>query len=168
MKPIGVMGISREEDTLLRALDELQRNGYSQLDTFAPIPSPRLLDRVGSRPSPVRVYTLLGGIAGFLSGLALTVLTSTHWPVLTGGKPIVSIPPFLVITFELTILVSGLSTAAGWLIHGVWKPAREPRFDPRFSTDRYGVFVECERARLEHAQQLLKAAGMEEVLVEGL
>ena len=38
---------------------------------------------------------------------------SHDWPLLVGGKPIGSIPPYVVIIFELTILLGALSTVAG-------------------------------------------------------
>ena len=66
--PAGVMAISRDQEAFLRALDELQRHGFSQVRTFSPLANSRLMARVESQPSPVRVYALLGGLAGFLAG----------------------------------------------------------------------------------------------------
>ncbi len=48
--------------------------------------------------------------------LAETCLTSLSWPLIVGGKPIVSLPPFLIIAFALTILFGALSTFLGFLL----------------------------------------------------
>jgi hypothetical protein len=78
------------------------------------------------------------------------------WPLVTGGKPIVSIPAFVVIAFELTILFGALSTVVGLFIS-----ARLPRFrplvvyDPEFSAGRFGVRVVPPPDRVEEAREIL-------------
>ncbi|MBI3895740.1 MAG: DUF3341 domain-containing protein [Acidobacteria bacterium] len=171
MKPMGVLGISKDEEFLIRALEQLQRQGYRNMTTFSPIPSERLSEWPDSRKSPIRAYTLVGGILGLISGLSLTILTSLQWPLLTGGKPIVSIPPFLIIAFELTILFGGLSTLLGLGIHARLFRAGletipEPGYDVRFAVDRFGIFVPCEGGQIEEVKRLLLGAGVEEVSIE--
>src|SRR5439155_17448381 len=102
MSSVAVLGISREEAALARALERLRERGYQQVKTFSPIPSERLAAPSAHRESAVRYYTLTGGILGFAMGLAFTIWTSLQAPSLLGGKPVVSLPPFLVIAFELT------------------------------------------------------------------
>ena len=165
MKPVtGVWGVSRQEEPLIRAIEQLRRKGYHDLKTFSPIPSEGLLQGgPEAGKSPVRVYTLVGGIIGFISGLFLTIWTSLDWPLLTGGKPIASIPPFLVIVFELTILLGGLCALAGLVIHArLFRATPEAGYDPRFSEDRFGLFVRCEQLQAEEVRKLLEAAGAEE------
>ena len=170
----GVVGLSSREEPLVQALEQLRQRGYRNVKTFSPVPSEKFkefhekfLEGPGSGKSPVRAYTLTGGILGFLSGLALTIWTSLDWPLLTGGKPIVSIPPYLIIAFELTILFGGLFTLAGLLIHArLPQTATEAGYHARFSVDRFGVFVPCADGQAEEIQQLFHAAGVEEVAVE--
>jgi hypothetical protein len=71
---------------------------------------------LGRKPGYVRFFTLIGALTGFLAGFGLTVYTVLHWPLITGGKPIVSIPPFLLIAYILTILFGSLATFAGFII----------------------------------------------------
>jgi molybdopterin-containing oxidoreductase family membrane subunit len=166
----SVKGISREEKALARALGQLRRNGYQNVKTFSPIPTGELL--ISPSPeSPIRIYTLTGGILGFVAGLFLTIWTSNQWRLITGGKPVVSIPPFLVVVFELTILFGGLFTLVGWVIHSgfgraVAKAAPEAGYDTRLSVDRFGILVPCEEGQTEEVKRLILAAGVEEVSVE--
>ena len=167
----GVLGISRHEEALVKALEQLRRKGYQNVSTFSPVPSDKLTEGPEVRNSPVRAYTLTGGILGFLSGLALTLWTVFAWPLITGGKPVVSLPPFLVICFELTILLGGLCTLTGLAIHARLRPSvpqagPESGYDARFSVDRFGVFVACERGQMEEVKLLFLAAGVEETSVE--
>jgi hypothetical protein len=77
----------------------------------------------------------------------------------------VSIPPFAVIAFELTILFAALSTALGFLIFG-GLPALRPSktlYEPRFSDDRWGVHVVSARERGDAVRARLVTAGAEEV-----
>jgi hypothetical protein len=71
---------------------------------------------LGDKPGYVRIFTLVGALTGFLGGLGFTIYTVLSWPILTGGKPIISIPPFLIIAYALTILFGSLATFFGFLI----------------------------------------------------
>src|SRR5690606_40479314 len=67
--------------------------------------------------SPVRLFTLVGGLTGAATGFALATWTSMDWPLVTGGKPIISLPAWVIIAFELTILFGALSTVIGLFIN---------------------------------------------------
>jgi hypothetical protein len=94
----------------------------------------------------------------------MTTWMSTDWPLITGGKPIVSLPPFVIIAFELTILFGALSTVLGLLI-----TARLPRmrvqvvYDPSFSSGRFGVYVAAPPGREADARRLLGDNGAVEI-----
>jgi molybdopterin-containing oxidoreductase family membrane subunit len=76
----------------------------------------------------------------------------------------VSIPPFIIIAFELTILLGGLASALAILILGqLPKLKPSPTYDPRFTLDRFGVAVACTPDKVDSVQSVLSAAGAEEV-----
>ncbi|HWP83712.1 MAG TPA: DUF3341 domain-containing protein, partial [Terriglobia bacterium] len=157
---------------LLRAIEQLRAKGYQNLSTFSPVPSERLLRQIEQPPSPIRFYTLAGGILGLAVGLGFPIWSSLQWEIMSGGKPVVSIPPFLVIAFELTVLLAGVLTAAGLVIHArLWWGELESGplrfYDPRFSEDRFGIVVPCMPQDAEAVEQSLRAAGFEEVFAEG-
>lgn len=160
----GLVGSFRHLDSLLEAIERLQQAGHRNLRTLSPVPHHAIDEALEKPPSPVRYFTLVGCLLGGATGLVLTIATSLHYPLITGGKPIVSIPPFLIIVFELTILFGGLLTLGGMLLN-----ARLPRvhtlpaYDPRFSEDRFGLWVRCEAKDFDAVGQLLRSAGAEEV-----
>jgi len=88
------------------------------------------------RPSRLRYFALIGGLGGFGGGFAFAALTALDWPIITGGKPIVSVPPFLLIGYLMTILFGSLISFAGFLLLARLPDARilddTEEFDHRF------------------------------------
>ena len=102
------------------------------------------------------MWTLVGGLTGTATGFALTIWTSMDWPLVVGGKPIVSIPAYIIIAFELTILFGALSTLIGLFILSRLPDVRSAVvYDPEFTAGRYGVYVETESGRLDEARNIL-------------
>jgi molybdopterin-containing oxidoreductase family membrane subunit len=96
----------------------------------------------------------------------MTTWMSYDWPLLVGGKPIAAIPPYVVIMFELTILLGALSTVIGMVLLPQLKSLRGRPYHPRFSDDRIGIFVPCGPAAADAVKQLVAAAGAVEVTHE--
>ena len=55
-------------------------------------------------------FACAGGLVGMSTGLGLSWLTETSWPIDVGGLPIFAWWPNLIITFELTMLGAVLAT----------------------------------------------------------
>jgi hypothetical protein len=113
--------------------------------------------------SPVRLFTLIGGLVGCAAGFGMTIWMSRDWPLLVGGKPIAPIPPYVVLGFELTILIGALATVAGMVLLSVIQAPRGRPFDPRFSDDRIGIFVPCARDQAAALEALCRKHGSVEV-----
>lgn len=163
---VELVGSFADEEQCVHAVEVLRHNGIAPR-VFSPIPSEPLLHAMGRELSPVRAFVLMGGIAGVLTGLAITVGTSWEWNLVSGGKPVVSLPPFIIIMFELMILFGGLSAALSFFFF-----ARLPQFDPiagwseRFGADRFGIGVKCAEDELAKVETLMREAGAEDVAHE--
>jgi hypothetical protein len=134
---------------------------------FGPIMETELEEALEKPASPVRRYALIGGITGAISGFALTIWSSYSYPLVVGGKSLASVPAYVVIAFELTILFTGISALLGMLIHSRM-PARKlpPAYEPDFSDDQFGVRVICPPASSHSVEDLLRSCGSREVRVE--
>jgi hypothetical protein len=102
----------------VETLRRLVREGVpaERIRTFTPFAVPEV-DEILPRPrSRVRFFALIGAGTGTATGFAFTILTSLEWGIIVGGKPVVSLPPFLIIAFALTILFGALSTFLGFLL----------------------------------------------------
>jgi hypothetical protein len=118
------------------------------------------------RASPVRFWTLGGALLGMASGFALAILTALVNRLIVGGKPPVSIVPYCVIGFELTILGGTLFNLVGVTWHGRLYRWTLPRaYDRRFSRDKFGLFVICEPDVHDEVTAQLREANPEETRV---
>jgi molybdopterin-containing oxidoreductase family membrane subunit len=165
--PSGVLGVFAHVDTAVQAIRDLRSRGFRAVSAYSPVPLEEFEEALtghGLPRSPVRLFTLVGGLIGTASGFALTIWSSLKWNLVVGGKPIVSIPPYVVIAFELTILLGGLCTLLGLLVTArlpAWRGS--PRYDPRFTADRFGVEVACPPDQVRTVEEILRRAGAEEV-----
>ena len=64
---------------------------------------------------PLNVFFFAGGILGILIAIFITCYPNmVSYPINVGGKPLFSWPAFIVILFELMILLSGLAAVGGF------------------------------------------------------
>lgn len=162
----GVLASFEYIDAAVDAIHGLRRAGFSDITVYSAAPNHELEDALGHGNSWVRAFTLIGGLTGCAAGFALTTWMSYDWPLLVGGKPIASIPPYVVIMFELTILLGALSTVVGMLVLPRFKDTRGRPTDPRFTDDRIGIFVPCAAAAAGGVIRLFTAVGATEVTHE--
>ncbi len=110
--------IFHEKEKFLERLRALVREGVpaERIRVITPFGVPEVEEILPGKRSKVRFFALIGAAGGTVTGLAFTILTSLSWPLIIGGKPIVSLPPFIIIAFALTILFGALSTFAGFLL----------------------------------------------------
>lgn len=170
MKPDqGVVGIYSYLDTTIDTIKNLRTAGFKNFRVFSPFPSHELEEALDQPESIVRFFTLGGALLGAICGFSLTILTSTAWPLSVSAKPIVSIPPYMIIVFELTVLIGALSTLLGLLINSRLR-RNLPRsvYDSRFSEDKFGIVVACYKHNLPKVEEIMKSSGAEEIRLEGM
>ncbi|MFT4979910.1 MAG: hypothetical protein ACI8S6_005822 [Myxococcota bacterium] len=155
-------------DCLVDAIDALKRAGVRDMVVTAPLPRHEIEELLyEGRPSPVRWFTLCGAIFGGVFGFSLCSFTHLNWAmIIPAGKPLVSIPAFLVITFESTVLWGCLATLVGLMLlcrlpgHNL-QPELQ---DPRFSDDVFGLVVNnLGRKQAAKVAEILTAEGAIEV-----
>lgn len=159
----GVLASFIHIDGAVDAIRGLRARGHHDLTVYSASPNHELDEALEHRISPVRLFTLFGGVTGVISGLAMTYWMSLDWPLLVGGKPIATVPPYVVFMFELMVLFGALCTVAGVAFLSLRKPTTGILYDARFSDDRIGIFVPCSPDRANDVETLLKQAGSVEV-----
>jgi molybdopterin-containing oxidoreductase family membrane subunit len=161
-----LVGVFGHVDTTVDAIEHLRASGFRDMTVYSPVPVHEIEDAV-EREQPlsrVRLFTLIGGLAGAALGFFLTIWSALKWGLTTGGKPVASIPPFVVIAFELTILLGGLATILGMLLLGrLPRLSSSPAFDPRFTRDKFGVAVRCTAGETHRVRDILVQTGADEV-----
>jgi Alternative complex III, ActD subunit len=157
----------RPED-VARVVTRLRNRGFKNVETYSPSPFTEIEEAMDPKPSRVRLFTLIGGLAGVVTGFGIQIWMSLDWPIKVGGKPFASIPQYVIVGFELTILFGGLLTFLGLLAVGRLYPRRlDAAYSSRFSAEEFGVVVECRERDVAEVDRLARANAAKEVtLVE--
>jgi Protein of unknown function (DUF3341) len=159
----GLLASFVHVDAAADAIRALRARGHRNLVVYSAAPNHEIEEALDHSVSPVRLFTLIGGLTGCAAGFGMTLWMSYDWPTVVGGKPIGSIPPYVVIAFELTILLGALSTVAAVALFTVLMGKRGIAYDPKFSDDQIGIFVPSDADQLRALEQLLRSAGAVEV-----
>lgn len=136
-------------EALIEAAKSAREAGYSKLDALTPYAVEGLVDVLGQRDDRVPKIVLTFGVLGALSGFALQTYVSVFdYPLNIGGRPNLSWPSFIPITFECGVLAAALSALVGMLmLNGLPRP-HHPVFDApeieRATDDRFVLFIESE------------------------
>ncbi|MEX0907035.1 MAG: DUF3341 domain-containing protein [Gemmatimonadota bacterium] len=160
----GTLGVFDAVDAAAESIERLRAAGIKRITAFAPLPSHEIEHALHAGESPVRIFTLVGGLTGAATGFAFPTWASLSWPLVTGGKPIISIPAWVIMGFELTILFGALSTVAGLFI-SMRLPQRRIMqvYDPTFSANRFGVLVVPPSGRESEVRDIMRNAGAAEI-----
>ncbi len=145
-------------DDCIDAIGELRKAGFSDdMTAYCSYPDHHIEHAMGYDQSPVRVFTLVGALTGTATGFAFPSFASMDWPLITGGKPVLSIPAYVIPAFELTILFGALSTVVGlFILSRLPNPVPTVIYDPEFTSGRYGIAVRADQRSAEVREILEK------------
>ena len=156
------LGLFEDVDRAAGAVDTLIRQGFPEEEitsiTSAPYPEGVLVK--GEKRSFFRWITLMGGFAGAGLGFLLAAGTAWLYPLHTGDKPIVSLFPVSIITYEFTMLFAILGTIAGMFFEMGLPGFKKRLYDPSISQGSIGILVQCrDRQEQSRAGEVLENAG---------
>jgi Protein of unknown function (DUF3341) len=134
--------VYQSEHDFVHKLEELVKSGVKpeNIDIRAPHPVHHAEEILGVKPSNVRLFVLIGGLCGIATGYLFPSLTALDWPLYVGNKPLVGIPPYTVIAFELMVLFGGLSGFLGLMIESRMPAVRTIISNDEFS-DSFEIHV---------------------------
>src|SRR5215831_3188692 len=143
-------GVMAEFDTpgaLVRATQAAVDKGYKKYDAYSPFPIEELSDVMHLHRNKLPLLVLLGGLLGGSFGFALQYfITVIYFPINIAGRPLNSWPSYIIITFELTILLASITAVLGLFALCGFPMPYHPVFNaPRFalaSNDRFFLCIE--------------------------
>lgn len=119
------------EEELLGATHAARTAGLDIHDVFTPYAVHGIDEAMGLKPSRLTWVCLAMGLLGLVCALALQDWTSAFaWPLIVGGKPYHSLPAFIPVAFELTVLFAALGTVAALLVRARLFPRVRPGLLP--------------------------------------
>ncbi len=162
-----IVGVYSDDEVVLKAIKKIREERILVHEVYSPFPVHGIDDALGYKRSRLPIAAFLFGALGTF--LALTMqfwMMGVDWPMIIGGKNFASLPPFIPVTFELTVLLSALGMVGTFMIASDLKPYKKIRiFDPRVTDDKLVIAVDLgnnDRSK-EDIRKILKATGAEEV-----
>jgi hypothetical protein len=162
-----LVGIYEDEDVLLHAVENVREKGVKIHEVYSPFPVHGLDEALGYKRSRLPIAAFFFGMTGTLLALTMQIwMLGFDWPMIIGGKNFISLPPFIPVTFELTVLLSALGMVGTFMIVSDMKPYKWPRqFDLRSTDDKHVLAVDLSTNKLskDEISQILKDNGASEV-----
>ncbi len=165
-KPI--LGLFEDPNYAAEAGDALKRADISPNDydflTDAPYPEGAFGERHESHH--LYVFPFIGALIGITAGILLTSMTQLAYPLTQGGKPILSLPPMAIITYETTMLGAIIFTVLGIIFESRLPKMKMGLYDTRITEGYIGVLVNVEEEKLPEVSGILTQAGAVDVVRE--
>ena len=162
-----VAGLWKDEEVFLTAARELRARGYRHLHAITPFPVHGLEGILGIRRSWIPYVTFVFGLGGCGLGVWFTWWTSAvSWPLIVGGKPFWSLPAFVPVIFECTILFGALASVAA-LFYACGLPSIDPPvLHKDLSSHQFALYIKLKdkKTSTEELKQTFKGLGAKTVL----
>ncbi len=159
-----VYGLYDDEEDLLRAVKSAKENHLEIYDVYTPFPVHGLDPILGLEESRLHqagfIYGALGTLTAFLG---MTWIFVSDWPNIFGGKPYWSVPAFIPITFEMTVLFSAIGmTVTFYIINGLGPGVVNKHLDDRITDDKFCIAFDASQVDSKKAEDFFKSSGASE------
>lgn len=134
-------GLYDDEQDLLQAVKKANEQDLNITDVFSPFPVHGLDPLLDLAESRLHIVGFLFGMLGTITAFGLmSWIFVFDWPIIFGGKPYWSVPAFIPITFELTVLFSSIGMVVTYyLICGMGPGVVNPILDRRITDDKFCI-----------------------------
>lgn len=161
----GLMAEFDSPSAIVAAARRTYAAGYRRLNAYSPFPIEELSEAIGYHRDYVALCTLICGLLGAIGGFSLQYWTSAFaYPLNVGGRPLLSIPAFVPVTFECTILLAAFGAFIGQLMMNRLPQPYHPVFNvpsfARASQDRFFLCVKSDDPRFNEAETRAFLAGL--------
>ncbi|MCB0355782.1 MAG: DUF3341 domain-containing protein [Bdellovibrionales bacterium] len=138
----GFVGIWDFEHKMIAAAKEARTAGCTKFDAITPFPMHEVDEAIGHKRSYIPWVTFTFGLAVCLFGIWFTWWTSAvNWPIIIGGKPMMSFPAFIPVIFECTILLAALSSVGALFFIAGLPKVDPPVIHPDLTCHKFAIFV---------------------------
>lgn len=143
---VGLLGEFKDVDSTVVAARKLRDAGFTHWDVHSPFPIHGIDNAMGIRSTILPWLVLGGGLTGLVSGLLLQWYANAFdYPFYVSGKPFMSLPAFIPVIFELTILLAALTAVFGMLLLNklpwLYNPLFKNRRFRRVTNDRFFIVI---------------------------
>ena len=141
-------GLYNDEEDLKSAVKSARAGHLDIMDVFTPFPVHGLDPILGLKESRLHYLGFIyGGTGSLFAFLTMTWIFTSDWPIVFGGKPYWSVPAFIPITFETTVLFAAWGmTLTFYTICGMWPGVKAKTLDNRITDDKFCIAFDVTEA----------------------
>ena len=163
-----LFGLYDDEEILLTAVQKAKDAHLDIMDVYSPFPVHGLDPIMGLKESRLHQAGFIYGSMGTLTAfLFMTWVFTRDQPIIFGGKPYWSVPAFIPITFELTVLFSGIGMVVSYyIVNGLGFGVENPTLDDRITDDKFCIAFQTNgysSGQIENLKSFFKSTGVEEI-----
>ena len=162
-----IVGVYGDDGIALKAVKSIREAEVKIYEVFSPFPIHGIDEALGYKHSRLPQAAFMFGALGFALALIMQFwMMGYDWQMIIGGKNFASLPPFVPVTFELTVLLSALGMVGTFMVASDLKPYKKPKiFDIRVTDDKHVIAINIEDNKLskEEISSIVANTGAEEV-----
>lgn len=163
-----LFGLYDDEEVLLKAVKEAKSRHLDIMDVFSPFPVHGLDPILGLSESRLHIAGFVYGAIGTLTAfLFMTWVFTRDWPIIFGGKPYWSVPAFIPITFELTVLFASIGMVVTYYaVNGQGPGVTNPVLDDRITDDKFCIAFDvndADESAVSSFRTFLEESGASEI-----
>lgn len=167
-----LVGVYDDDDVVLSAVGKLKNSGVKIYEVYSPFAIHGMDTAIGHPRTRIGIAAFCFGCTGFLCALLLTTWTmGIDWPMVIGGKDPISLPNYVPVMFELTVLFTAFGMTISFFITNGLGPTVKPLlFDPRCTDNKFVMAIDLSKNKLSEVEiaSIVKASGAEEVSIKQL
>src|SRR6476620_9466867 len=163
------VGCFDDEAVVFPAVKQVRKAGYKIHDVYTPMPIHGLDAAMGLRDTSLHTAGFIYGITGTTTAFSFITWALTYdWPMNIGGKPFFSLPAWIPIMFELTVLFSAVGMVLTFCYLCQLAPfVKKDHFHPRSTDDLFVMAIECtDKTNDNEAIDFLNSVGAKDVNVQ--
>jgi hypothetical protein len=161
-----VVGTFDDEQVLFPAVRQVRKGGYKIHDVYTPFPIHGLDAAMGLRDTSLHTAGFIYGLTGTITAFSfITWVFTSDWPLNIGGKPFFSLPAWIPIIFETTVLFSAVGMVLTFCYLCQLAPfVKKDHFHPRSTDDKFILVLEYnDRTNVEEVITFLENLGAADV-----
>ncbi len=166
----GLMAEFDDPSAVVAAARRTYEAGYRRINAYSPYPIEELSEAIGYHKDMVSMVVFACGILGAIGGFMLQYWTAAvDYPLNVGGRPLVSLPSYIPVIFECTVLLASFGAFLGMLAMNRLPEPYHPVFNlpsfSRASQDRFFLCVKSDDPKFSETETrtFLEGLGAKEV-----
>lgn len=163
-----LMGVYSDDHDALHATEHIIAEGVKVDDVLSPFPIHGIDDVIGNKESNLHYAGFMFGMTGLLLMISfITWISTVDYPTIYGGKPYFSLPSYVPIVFEFTVLLAAVGMVITFFVRNGLNPFNKNIIlDERITDHKFVMLFDITKKsseEVDNIKALLTKEGAEEI-----